>query len=90
MGSTNCMECMELLINLLLVSRHFSHAAVEGLPEWLVSRPEPVSPGRRVSGVLKQEELKHGMYGVVRSLLRVLDNGATAKALLDTVIDSCR
>lgn len=29
------------------------------------------------------------MYGVVRSLLRVLEKGVLGKAILDTVLDAC-
>lgn len=34
-------------------------------------------------------KLKAGMYGVVRSLLRVLEKGVLGKAILDTVLDAC-
>jgi hypothetical protein len=34
-------------------------------------------------------KLKAGLYGVVRSLLRVLEKGVIGKAILDTVLDAC-
>jgi hypothetical protein len=34
-------------------------------------------------------KLKAGLYGVVRSLLRVLEKGVVGKAILDTVLDAC-
>lgn len=34
-------------------------------------------------------KLKQGMYGVVRSLLRVLERGTVGKAIVDTVVDAC-
>lgn len=37
-----------------------------------------------------EEALKHGQFGVIRSLLRVLDHGQASKAIVDAVIDSCR
>jgi hypothetical protein len=35
------------------------------------------------------QKLKAGMYGVVRSLLRVLERGVAGKAILDTCLDAC-
>eukprot|EP00879_Flechtneria_rotunda_P018628 GHRR01019549.1.p1 GENE.GHRR01019549.1~~GHRR01019549.1.p1 ORF type:complete len:942 (+),score=356.76 GHRR01019549.1:158-2983(+) len=35
------------------------------------------------------QKLKNGMYGVVRSLLRVLERGGYGKVILDAVIDAC-
>ncbi|KAF6255732.1 inositol hexakisphosphate-domain-containing protein [Scenedesmus sp. NREL 46B-D3] len=35
------------------------------------------------------DKLKAGMYGVVRSLLRVLERGGAGKAILDTCLDAC-
>jgi hypothetical protein len=34
-------------------------------------------------------KLKAGLYGVVRSLLRVLEKGVIGKLILDTVLDAC-
>ena len=48
------------------------------------------SPVRSSSDVSLEAELKGGKYGVVRSLLRVLEGGTASKALLDTVIDACK
>ena len=45
---------------------------------------------RTSSDVSLEAELKGGKYGVVRSLLRVLEGGTASKALLDTVIDACK
>ena len=39
--------------------------------------------------VLEETELKAGKFGVIRSLLRTLDQGAAAKAALDAAIDAC-
>jgi hypothetical protein len=35
------------------------------------------------------QKLKAGLYGVVRSLLRVLERGVVGKAILDTCLDAC-
>lgn len=45
---------------------------------------------RTSSDMSLEAELKGGKYGVVRSLLRVLEGGTASKALLDTVIDACK
>lgn len=45
---------------------------------------------RTTSDVTLEGELKSGKYGVVRSLLRVLEGGTASKALLDSVIDACK
>lgn len=45
---------------------------------------------RTTSDVTLEGELKSGKYGVVRSLLRVLEGGMASKALLDSVIDACK
>lgn len=39
--------------------------------------------------MLEETELKAGKFGVIRSLLRALDGGAVAKAVLDAAIDAC-
>lgn len=39
--------------------------------------------------MLEETELKAGKFGVIRSLLRALDGGAAAKAVLDCVLDAC-
>lgn len=54
--------------------------------------PSPPSACPTQSGdlsVLEETELKAGKFGVIRSLLRALDGGATAKAVLDAAIDAC-
>ncbi len=65
---------------------------VGGLPSWFEApfNPHQSSPMRSNSDVTLDEELKSGKYGVVRSLLRVLEGGTASKALLDTVIDACK
>jgi hypothetical protein len=40
-------------------------------------------------GATEEAELKAGKFGVIRSLLRALDGGTAAKAVLDAVIDAC-
>ena len=64
----------------------------EGLPSWFVATSPPAgsSPMRTTSDVTLEGELKSGKYGVVRSLLRVLEGGTASKALLDSVIDACK
>ncbi len=64
----------------------------EGLPSWFVATSPPAgsSPMRTISDVTLEGELKSGKYGVVRSLLRVLEGGTASKALLDSVIDACK
>ena len=61
-----------------------------GLPSWFQAQPGAASPARTTSSLSQEEELRAGKYGVIRSLLRVLDDGASSKALLDTVIDACK
>ncbi|KAK9808828.1 hypothetical protein WJX72_004439 [[Myrmecia] bisecta] len=61
--------------------------AQDGLPDWFVERPALVSP--RGGEASREAELRSGKYGVIRSLLRALEGGATSKALLDSVIDAC-
>lgn len=46
----------------------------------------PTTPRTPLTGEAK---LKTGMYGVIRSLLRVLERGVTGKIILDAVIDAC-
>ena len=66
-------------------------AVAEGLPSWFISSAAVQgSPMRTSSDVSLEAELKGGKYGVVRSLLRVLEGGTASKALLDSVIDACR
>lgn len=64
--------------------------AADGLPTWFVSTAEPTSPYRTSSDTALDDELKNGKFGVVRSLLRVLEGGAASKAVVDTVIDACK
>ncbi|EFN52818.1 hypothetical protein CHLNCDRAFT_26452 [Chlorella variabilis] len=54
----------------------------QGLPDWFVASDRYPSPS-------KETELKAGKFGVIRSLLRALDGGAAAKAVLDAAIDAC-
>lgn len=70
----------------------FCVVLAEGLPSWFVSTSPPAgsSPMRTTSDVTLEGELKSGKYGVVRSLLRVLEGGTASKALLDSVIDACK
>jgi hypothetical protein len=49
-----------------------------------LSSPTAVSTPRGTD-----QKLKAGMYGVVRSLLRVLERGVAGKAILDTCLDAC-
>lgn len=61
-----------------------------GLPDWFVQRERVPSPSKGgVLSVLEETELKAGKFGVIRSLLRALERGAAAKAVLDAVIDAC-
>uniref|UniRef100_A0A7S3QUH6 Tyrosine specific protein phosphatases domain-containing protein n=1 Tax=Dunaliella tertiolecta TaxID=3047 RepID=A0A7S3QUH6_DUNTE len=55
------------------------------VPEWFraMAKSRPAPPKE------DQEQLKAGMYGVVRSLLRALEKGPEAKMILDAVIDAC-
>lgn len=62
----------------------------DGLPSWFTSRQEPSSPWRTTSDTSLEDELKNGKFGVVRSLLRVLEGGTASKAVVDTVIDACK
>lgn len=55
-------------------------AQTKPVPEWFAERPTQV--------VGKVSSLKSGFYGVVRSLLRILEFGTDAKSVLDTVIDA--
>ena len=50
--------------------------AAEGLPDWFVDK-SPVGDSPRA--VSLETELKAGKYGVIRSLLRVLEGGAASK-----------
>ncbi|GLC33893.1 hypothetical protein PLESTM_000131000, partial [Pleodorina starrii] len=56
-----------------------------GVPAWF---PAAMAAAPSV-GEQTRDKLKWGMYDVVRSLLRVLENGTEGKAVLDAVIDSC-
>ena len=59
--------------------------AAEGLPAWFVdSRPVGESP----RGVTLENELKAGKYGVIRSLLRVLEGGAASKVPAPALLSS--
>lgn len=64
-----------------------SPPAPDGVPAWWCYVPEDlpaVSP--RMSSA---ENLKNGMFLVIRSLLRVLENGREAKVALDLILDAC-
>lgn len=57
----------------------------DGLPTWFVEKatgPQPTSQN------LLDIELRQGRFGAVRSLLRVLEGGGAAKAILDLVVDA--
>jgi len=55
--------------------------AADGLPAWFVdSRPVGESP----RGVTLENELKAGKFGVIRSLLRVLEGGGASKVRQST------
>ncbi|GAB4814185.1 hypothetical protein N2152v2_001231 [Parachlorella kessleri] len=62
---------------------------VEGLPAWFYSAEGVTSPRKAGLSVLEETELKAGKFAVIRSLLRVLEGGYTAKAVLDKVVDAC-
>eukprot|EP00878_Enallax_costatus_P006221 GHUV01006524.1.p1 GENE.GHUV01006524.1~~GHUV01006524.1.p1 ORF type:complete len:1656 (+),score=579.22 GHUV01006524.1:267-5234(+) len=49
----------------------------------------PGSPSTPKTPLTPEAKLKSGMYGVIRSLLRVLERGVMGKAILDSVIDAC-
>ena len=67
-----------------------SNVTADGLPSWFASSQEPSSPRRTTSEITLEDELKNGKFGVVRSLLRVLEGGSASKAVVDTVIDACK
>jgi hypothetical protein len=57
----------------------------DGLPRWFVARaPAP----QAMFGSLQDVELRQGRFGAIRSLLRVLEGGGAAKAILDLVVDA--
>eukprot|EP00887_Chlorella_sp_A99_P002448 scaffold10.g2448.t1 len=60
-----------------------------GLPDWFVASQDVTSPTKAGLSVLEESELKAGKFGVIRSLLRVLERGVQAKAALDCVLDAC-
>lgn len=69
------------------------HAAV---PAWFVTKVLRGSSSGGMSSPTAastprgaEQKLKAGMYGVVRSLLRVLERGVVGKAILDAVVDAC-
>ena len=80
-----CHRCCNLLSRTV-------RGIADGLPSWFVSpqKPPHTSPMRASSDVSLEGELKTGQYGVVRSLLRVVEGGTASKALLDIVIDACK
>eukprot|EP00884_Botryococcus_braunii_P001844 jgi/Botrbrau1/11660/Bobra.168_2s0015.2 len=59
--------------------------AIDGLPTWFVEKTTTPQPA---SGNLLDVELRQGRFGAVRSLLRVLEGGGAAKAILDLVVDA--
>lgn len=61
--------------------------AAEGLPLWFAKSEAAATPHLPAAS---GDELKDGKYGVVRSLLRVLEGGTTSKEIVDHVIDACR
>lgn len=75
-------------------------AQLAGIPAWFakarVARSSgsgggagPGSPSTPKSPPTVDAKLKSGMYGVIRSLLRVLERGVMGKVILDAVIDAC-
>ncbi|KAK9804170.1 hypothetical protein WJX73_008272 [Symbiochloris irregularis] len=60
---------------------------IEGMPAWWVEAADPLISPRSDEHRL-ETEIKAGRFGVIRSLLRVLEQGAAAKAVLDAVIDA--
>jgi len=58
------------------------------VPEWFVKSDSALVAAGAAQPVIPRDKLKAGMYGVVRSLLRVLERGLLGKAILDTVIDA--
>lgn len=68
------------------------------VPEWFSSALKStrtssssgiVTPTAALTGTSSDAKLKAGLYGVVRSLLRVLEKGVIGKHILDTVLDAC-
>lgn len=55
------------------------------MPPWFVERPSLPQP---LPHSLLETELRQGRFGAVRSLLRVLEGGGAAKAILDDVVDA--
>ncbi|GLI60364.1 hypothetical protein VaNZ11_002488 [Volvox africanus] len=73
-------------------AKHMLSGAVDGgevaalsVPAWFPAAMEATPP----VGEQTRDKLKWGMYDVVRSLLRVLENGTEGKAVLDATIDAC-
>lgn len=56
----------------------------DGLPDWFTDMT-PVGESPR--GLTLENELKAGRFGVIRSLLRVLEGGAASKASLQPSIE---
>ncbi|CAG9460890.1 unnamed protein product [Pedinophyceae sp. YPF-701] len=82
-----------------MVLLHQKQLMAQPLPRWLdIDAVARGSAARRASldspqggantKIDDESRLKEGMYAVVRSLMRVLQNGAGSKALLDDVIDA--
>ncbi|KAK9861491.1 hypothetical protein WJX84_004658 [Apatococcus fuscideae] len=75
--------------SLLLLRQHTSSlpsSSHEGLPLWFAKAESAAVPKPPATS---GDELKDGKYGVVRSLLRVLEGGTTSKEIVDHVIDAC-
>jgi hypothetical protein len=58
------------------------------VPEWFVKSDAALAAAGAAQPVVPCDKLKGGMYGVVRSLLRVLERGLLGKAILDIAIDA--
>lgn len=69
---------------------HPTCACPDVLPPWFNLQELMVSPRSPSTMTDEEAALKDGQFGVVRSLLRVLDHGQASKAIVDAVIDSCR
>ncbi|KAK9839780.1 hypothetical protein WJX81_000925 [Elliptochloris bilobata] len=80
-----------VIASLLQLRRRMAGAALPkqplpGLPAWFSAKPALATP--RGGGQLGEDDLRAGRYGVIRSLLRTLEGGGAAKALLDAVLDA--
>ena len=61
---------------------------VESLPQWWCS-PEDFSDLASPKAARTADELKNGMFLSIRSVMRALENGKSAKMALDLILDAC-